>query len=84
MLGYTVVAGADPELLGGGANPQRRGRQPKILVIFSEKPYEIKEILVRRGGARRGRPPSPTKSATADGRVGKSKERRFFDERSLS
>ena len=36
------------------------GRQPNILVIFSEKPYEIKEILVRRG-ARQVRPP---KSAT--------------------
>ena len=48
----------DPELLlGGGANPWGGGRLPNILVIFSEKPYEIKEILVRRGGARRVRPP---------------------------
>ena len=28
-----------------------RGRLPNILVIFSEKRYEIKEILVCRGGA---------------------------------
>ena len=52
---------------GGSRTSPRRGRQslggrqPNILVIFSEKPYEIKEILVRRGGARRMRPP---KSAT--------------------
>ena len=46
-----VKLGADPELLlGGGANPGG-GRPPNILVIFSERPYEIKEILVRRGGA---------------------------------
>ena len=37
------------------------GRQPNILVLFSEKPYEIKEILVRRG-ARAGC--APPKSAT--------------------
>ena len=43
-------AGADPELLlGGGGNPWG-GCLPNILVIFSEKPYEIKEFLVRRGG----------------------------------
>ena len=42
---------------GGSRTSPRRGRQslggrlPNILVIFSEKPYEIKEILVRRGGA---------------------------------
>ena len=35
------------------------GRQPNILVIFSEKPYEIKEILVRRGRARAGGAPPP-------------------------
>ena len=40
---------------GGSRTSPRRGRQslggrlPNILVIFSEKPYEIKEILVRRG-----------------------------------
>ena len=44
-----VCAGADPELLLGGAPIRRGGRLPNILVIFSEKPYEIKEILVRRG-----------------------------------
>ena len=45
---FLVLSGADPELLlVWGANPQR-GRQPNILVIFSEKRYEIKEILVRR------------------------------------
>ena len=47
----SVLAGADPELLlGGGANPLR-GRLSNILVIFSKKPYEIKEILVPGGGA---------------------------------
>ena len=40
--------GADPELLLGGA-PIPTGALPNILVIFSEKPYENKEILVRRG-----------------------------------
>ena len=52
------ITGADPELLlGGGANPWG-GALPNILVVFSEKPYEIKEILIREGGAaRRGRPP---------------------------
>ena len=43
-----------------GANPWG-GRLPNILVIFSEKPYEIKEILVRWGG---GAPGAPPKSAT--------------------
>ena len=52
VLNYET--GADPELLlGGGANPWG-GRLPNILVIFSEKSHEIKEILVRGGG---GRPP---------------------------
>ena len=50
---------------GGSRTSPRRGRQspggrlPNILILFSEKPYEIKEILVRSGG----RPPTP-KSAT--------------------
>ena len=48
-LNITQSTGSDPELLlGGGTNP-KRGRLPNILVIFSEKPYEIKEILVHRG-----------------------------------
>ena len=56
-------AGADPELLlGGGANPWG-GRLPNILVVFSENPYEIKEILVRKGGEARARG-APPKSAT--------------------
>ena len=39
--------GADPELLlGGGANPGGGGDLPNILIIFSEKIYKIKEILV--------------------------------------
>ena len=43
---------------GGSRTSPRRGHQtlggrlPNILVIFSEKSYEIKEILVRRGGRR--------------------------------
>ena len=55
--------GANPELLvGGGANPWG-GRLPNILIIFTEKPHEIKEILVRgRGGAGGG--PRPPKSTT--------------------
>ena len=42
---------------GGSRTSPRRGRQslgrgclPDIFVIFSEKPYEIKEMLVRRRG----------------------------------
>ena len=38
----TLYARVDPELLRGGGNPW--GGQPTILVIFSEKPYQIKEI----------------------------------------
>ena len=52
------------KIRGGSRTSPRRGRQslgegrlPNILVIFSENPYEIIEILVRR----EGRPP---KSAT--------------------
>ena len=45
----SLTPGADPELLlGGGTNPYG-GRLPNVLIIFSEKPYEIKEILVHRG-----------------------------------
>ena len=54
---------------GSRTSPRRRrqslgGHLPHILVIFSEKPYEIKEILVPRGGAGRGRWVRPPKSAT--------------------
>ena len=53
------VTGADPELPpGGGTNPYK-GRLPNILITFSEKPHEIKEILVCRG-ARRVCPPKST------------------------
>ena len=44
------------QIRGRSRTSSRRGRQslggdlPNILVIFSEKPYEIKEILVRKGG----------------------------------
>ena len=38
------------------------GRLPNILIIFAEKPYEIKEILVRGGW-----PGVPPKSATVKG-----------------
>ena len=62
---YFLMAGSQ----GGSRTSPRRGRQslgghlPNILIIFSEKPYEIKEILVCRGEAAcQGHPP---KSATA-------------------
>ena len=51
----------DKAFRGGSRTSPRRGREtiggrlPNILVIFSEKPYEIKELLVRGGGG--GRPP---------------------------
>ena len=49
----TLYARVDPKLLlQGGGNPWGRGAQPTILVFFSEKPYQIKEILVCRGGTR--------------------------------
>ena len=52
-LDLTLVikqAGADPGFpVGGGANPQGRGRQHTNLQ--SQKLHEIKKILVRRGGA---------------------------------
>ena len=47
---------------GGSRTSPRRGRQslggrlPNILIIFSEKPYEIKEILVHRGMRAGGAP----------------------------
>ena len=47
MFFHCLTSGADPELLLG---IPRGGRLPNILVIFSEKPYEIKEMLVRREG----------------------------------
>ena len=63
---YMEWSGADPELfLGGGANPCGGGCLPTILIIFSEKRYEIKEILVHRGCAL-GAPP---KSATGGGSI---------------
>ena len=49
---------------GGSRTSPRRGRQPNILVIFSEESYEIKEILVCRWGTCRVRPP---RSATVGG-----------------
>ena len=52
---------ADPELVLGGAPIAGGGCLPNILVIFSRKPFEIKEILVCRGGTCRVHPP---KSAT--------------------
>ena len=51
----------DPELLLGGGTNRWGGYLPNILVIFSEKPFEIKEILVCRGGTCQVYPP---KSAT--------------------
>ena len=63
-----IVQNTDIQYRGGSRTSPRRGRQslggrlPNILVIFSEKPYEIKEISVRRG-ARAGC--APPKSASA-------------------
>ena len=39
--------------------PIPRGRLPNILIIFSQKPYEIKEILVRSGARAGGAPLNP-------------------------
>ena len=59
-------AGADPGLVvGGGANSLGRGAPTQYIYTFSEKPHEIKEILVRRGEA----PGAPPKSATAVGHL---------------
>ena len=44
-------AGAEPELLLEGAPTACRGCLRNILIKFSEKPYEIKENLVREGRA---------------------------------
>ena len=61
----------NPGRRGGSRTSLRRGRQslggrlPNILIIFSEKPYEIKEMLVHGRGGRRMRPP---KSATGSGK----------------
>ena len=46
-----------------GRPPLTWGHRPKIFYTFPDKPHEIKEILVRRKGARRERP--PLRSATA-------------------
>ena len=54
------LSGADPELLPGGGHQSLGGHLPNTLIIFSEKPYEIKEILVHRGHM----PGVPPKSAT--------------------
>ena len=65
-------AGVDPEfLLRGGANPWGGGGkwpQPNILVIFSEKSSQIKEILVCGGGGstRRVRTPPPNLPLSCD------------------
>ena len=45
-----------------GAPTPSRGRLPNVLIKFTGKPYEIKEILVRRGGRAPGA--SPLRSAT--------------------
>ena len=42
-----------------GRQPVKRGRQPNILYIFSEKPHDIKEILVCRGRAPGASPLDP-------------------------
>ena len=40
-----------------GALAPSHGRLPNILIKFSGKPYEIKEILVLKGGGTPGVPP---------------------------
>ena len=53
---FPKYSGVDPELLlGEGTN--LGGRLPNVVVVFSEKPYEIKEILVHGGGRVPGAPP---------------------------
>ena len=62
-----ITPGADPELLlGRGTNPGG-GRLPNILVIFSENPYEIKEILVHRGARAGCAPLNPPTEPRVDG-----------------
>ena len=46
-----MIQGRIQKLLLGGGRQSLGGRLPNILIIFSRKPYEIKEILVRMGGA---------------------------------
>ena len=55
-LGGSLHMGGSRTCRRRGRQPIKRGRQPNIFYIFSEKPHEIKEILVCRGGARRERP----------------------------
>ena len=51
-------AGTDPGLvIEGGHQPLVEGTPTQYIYTFSEKPHEIKEILVRRGGTYRERPP---------------------------
>ena len=47
----TYFAGAEPGLvIGGGTHPLGWGVPTQYIYTFSEKPHEIKEMLVRRGG----------------------------------
>ena len=46
------ASGAGPGLVLGGAHSLGGGHRPNIFYTFSEKPYEIKEMLVRRGAGR--------------------------------
>ena len=63
LLAY-ARPGADPGLVvGEGANPLGGGADP-IYLYISEKPHEIKEILVRGGGSRERSPLNPPLPAT--------------------
>ena len=53
-------SGADPgPVVGGGANLSKRGANLIYFICFSEKPHEIKEILVCRGEGGRAPGASP-------------------------
>ena len=55
ISGY--FTGADPGLVvGGGTNPLGEGAPTQYIYTFSEKPHEIKEILVRRGACAKSAP----------------------------
>ena len=54
---YKITRGGSRIPRRRGRHPSRRGRQHTNMPDFSQKLHEIKKILVRGGGARRGCPP---------------------------